>query len=120
VQTGLAHQPGGWVGRTVRVRGIATLCLSSDSHGDPPYCRHGSQVLLDTGGANAALPLAGASQGGVLALLRRVPLLGGLLPAPQAVRWEEVASYRVALRAMPVGMCAAPPCHGALLLDAAP
>ena len=38
VQAGLAHQRGIWVGRTVRVRGSAVLCLSSDSQRDPQRC----------------------------------------------------------------------------------
>jgi hypothetical protein len=49
-----------------------------------------------------------------------VPLLGGLLPAPQAVQWGEVATYRVELRAMPGKGCGAATCYEAGLLDAAP
>jgi hypothetical protein len=60
------------------------------------------------------------SQDSVLAFLRRVPLLSGLLPALQAVRWEGVATYRVELRTMPGAPCGAAPCYEVLLLDTAP
>jgi hypothetical protein len=47
-----------------------------------------------------------------------MPLLGSLLPAPQFVRWDMPATYRINLRRMdarhPDG------CYEAVLLDAAP
>jgi hypothetical protein len=52
--------------------------------------------------------------------VRRVPLLGGLLPAPQAVAWGWVATYRVELRALAEGPCGGSGCYAAVLLDAAP
>jgi hypothetical protein len=118
LQAGLARQPGVWLGRPVRVRGIVALCLSSDGQSDPPYC-HGSTYLMDASEASWVLPLAWGRQDSVLAVLRRVPLLSGLLPALQAVRWEEVATYRVELRTMPGEPCGTAACYEAVLLDAA-
>jgi hypothetical protein len=119
LQAGLAHQPRVWLGWPVRVRGIAALCLSSDGPSDPPYC-HGSTYLMDAGGTTGVLPLAWGRQDRVLAVLRRVPLLSRLLPALQAVRLEEIATYRVELRTMPGEPCGTATCYEAVLLDAAP
>jgi hypothetical protein len=116
LQAGLAHQPRIWLGWPVRVRGIAALCQMARV---TPYC-HGSAYLMDAGGTSGILPLAWGSQGSVLAFLRRVPLLSSLLPPLQAVRWEEVATYRAELRTMPGALCGAAPCYEVLLLDAAP
>jgi hypothetical protein len=54
------------------------------------------------------------------ALLPDAPLLGGLLPAPRAVGWGTVATYRVELRTVAEGSCGAATCYEAVLLDAAP
>jgi hypothetical protein len=56
----------------------------------------------------------------LLAVVRRVPLMGGLLPAPQELDWGEVATYQVELRATPDGPCGDGACYEALVLDAAP
>jgi hypothetical protein len=120
VQAGLARDPAAWLGRAVRVRGVAVLCVSSDSQSDPSLCSHGSTYLLDAAEANQVLPLAWAGSDPLLAVVRRVPLLGGLLPAPQVVHWAAVATYHVALRAVPGERCGVPSCFEALLLDAEP
>jgi hypothetical protein len=53
----------------------------------------------------------------LLTVLRRVPLVGGILPAPHVIRWDVVAVYRVYLRVeRPCGGA----CYEAVLLDAAP
>jgi hypothetical protein len=88
----------------------------------PAFCAPPRLVLGDDDSAATVvpLPLVPAGPDPLLAMVRRVPLLGDLLPAPQAVRWEEVATYRVELRAAPNEMCGAATCYEALLLDAAP
>jgi hypothetical protein len=106
LQAGLVHQPRVWLGWPVRVRRIAAPCLSSDGQSDPPYC-HGSTYLMDAGGTSGILPLAWGSRDSVLAAL-------------QAVRLEEVATYRVELRTMAGEPCSAATCYEAVLLDAAP
>jgi hypothetical protein len=120
VQAGLTEHPGHWMGRTVRVSGIAVLCVSSASLGNTPFCGHGSTFLLDAGGAAAVLPLAWQRQAGVRAILRRLPLVRQLLAPPQTPRWGLPATYRVQLRATGSGRCGLPPCDEALLLDAVP
>jgi hypothetical protein len=56
----------------------------------------------------------------VLAWLRRAPVLGTLLPAPQVLHWGVVATYRVRLRAIPESSCGSGVCFEAVLLDSAP
>jgi hypothetical protein len=65
------------------------------------------------------LLLAWATPDPLLAVVRRVPLLSGLLPAPEAVNWGTVATYRVQLRVMPDKPCGDTTCYEAMLLDAA-
>jgi hypothetical protein len=122
VQAGLAHQRGIWVGRTVRVRGSAVLCLSSDSQRDPQRCSRWPTYLVtgDAGGASGVLPLTWGHQDDLPAFLHRVLPFAGLVPAAKAVHWGVVATYQVQLRAAPAGSCTIPPCYQALLLDAAP
>jgi hypothetical protein len=55
-----------------------------------------------------------------MASLRGLPVLGKLMPPPQLLRWEEVATYRVQLRAVPAAACPARPCYVRLVLDATP
>jgi hypothetical protein len=74
----------------------------------------------DRTGAVAPLPLALAGPDPLLAIVRRVPLLGSLAPAPQAVHWDVAATYRAQLRATNEALCGTPPCYEALLLDVAP
>jgi hypothetical protein len=55
----------------------------------------------------------------VPALLRRLPWLGRLVP-PQILRWKEVATYRVRLRAAPAGTCTFLPCYESVVPDVTP
>lgn len=117
----LAHDPRGWVGRTVRVRGRATACAIRIDRG---YFRcMPRQPRLDDPSTDATtepLLLAWADPGPVLTAMRRVPLLGNLLPAPQQVDWGAVVTYRVQLRTATRGSCGGTACYEALVLDAAP
>jgi hypothetical protein len=90
------------------------FCPSSDH---PQSCSQGPRYLLDAMSSDVVLPLAWGSQGGVPALLRRVRLFAGLVPAAQVVHWGALATYQVQLRAASAGTCA---CYQAVLLDAAP
>jgi hypothetical protein len=120
VQAGLAHHPGVWVGRTVRVRGVVALCLTADSQSDPQDCSQEPAYLVDAVGVGGVLPLAWGRQDAVLAFLRRVPLVRQVVPPPTRPRWGMLATYRVQLRATAAGRCGVPRCYEALLLDAAP
>jgi hypothetical protein len=120
VQAQLARRPGAWAGRTVRVSGRAVACAIRFERG---YLRCvGEEPRLidpDAGPASEPLPLVWGARDRLLTMVRRVPLLGGLLPAPQAVTWGAVATYRVGLQVIPGEPCAAA-CYEAVLLDAAP
>lgn len=116
--TGLSHDPATLVGRTLLVRGVAagTACLP------PPnatLCGIPRFSLRDPGPAAALnrLDLTWGPGDPLLAVLRRVPLLGAILPAQQVIRWEAVAVYRVRFR---VERHCGDACYEALLLDAAP
>lgn len=93
----LAQDPHGWVGRPLWVQ---SLVISSVRLHGPDV---GSIVveqpqLLDPAAPDATLPLVEARAAPLWAWLRHLPLLGGLLPAPQCVYWQTLARYRIMLR----------------------
>jgi hypothetical protein len=106
----------------VRVVALAEPCAAWGSPHNPLGCPRPAPVLVDPAGTDLAdpLPLTVGPSNPLLAFVRRVPVLGGLAPAPQAVHWEVVATYRVRLGAMPHRLCGTTPCYEARLLDAAP
>jgi hypothetical protein len=116
----LAEDPGRWLGRTLRVRGEAIAVACTTEAGRPVPCAP-TAYLADPGPSLAVVPvsLAPAGTDPLLAAARRLPLLGSVLPPPQAVRWGRAAVCRVQLRTLadPFGGSAA---YEALLLDAAP
>jgi hypothetical protein len=115
LQLGLQHDPGRWVGRTVRVRGVAWPC-----HGwATGPCLAGSPVLTDPQTA-AGLALARQPADPISAVVRAVPLVGGLVLPRQTPHWGVLAPYRVRIRAVPAASCRYWPCYAALLPDAAP
>jgi hypothetical protein len=120
VRAGLVHHPGVWLGRTVRVRGVAVAsgCLVRESM----LCMKESDDLayIVDPTTRASLPLTRGSANSLLALLRRLPLAGTLAPAAQTPHWGELATYRAQLLVVPPARCALAPCYQALLLDAAP
>jgi hypothetical protein len=124
VEAYLASHPRSWTDRTLLVRGVA-VAVEGHCHanlaGAAPVCPPARTALEDFGPtASAPLPLALAGPGPLLTVARRVPLLVGLLPAPQMVNWGEVATYRVELRAISGEPCGTGPCYEAMVLDAAP
>jgi hypothetical protein len=82
-------------------------------------CRDRAPSLLDRDGAGM-LPVAGWEPDPLLAALRRLPLVGGLVPGPRAVRRGVLATYRVRLQPAPAPVCDATPCYEVFLQDAAP
>jgi hypothetical protein len=119
----LAHHPRAWTDRPLLLRAVAAAAGCWVETADiPAFCAPPRLVLRDAeySPTVAPLPLAWAGPDPLLAVVRRVPLLGGLLPAPQAVRWAAAAVYRVELRGVPAQLCGGAPCYEALLLDAAP
>jgi hypothetical protein len=115
VQAGLAHHPQAWVGRTVRMRGVAWRCLGW-AYGP---CLIPSPILTDPG-AYTGLGLTRRTATPLLAFVHALPLVDRLVPLEQASRWGVLASYRVQIRAVPIAACVYWPCYEALLLDAAP
>jgi hypothetical protein len=66
------------------------------------------------------MPLLWESGGTLLASLRRIPLLGRVVPPAQAVRWGVQATYRIQLRRATADSCPSQLCVQAILLDATP
>jgi hypothetical protein len=115
VQAGLAHQPDTWVGRTVRMRGVAGPCLGW-AYGP---CLIPSPILTDAG-ARTGLVLTRRRANPVQAFVHALPLVGRLVPLEHAPRWGVLASYRVQIQAVPIAVCVYWPCYEAVLLAAAP
>jgi hypothetical protein len=124
VEAHLASHPQAWTDRALLLRGVA-VAVGGHCHanlaGAAPMCPPTRAALEDFGPtASAPLPLALAGPGPLLAVARRVPLLGEFLPAPQVVNWGEAGTYRVELRAISGEPCGAGSCYEAMVLDAAP
>jgi hypothetical protein len=117
IHTHLIRNPRAWVGRIIMVRGraMSAHCLwpapEATSCPDPE-----PSSIVDPSGA---LPLAVDAAQPLLAGMRRLPLLGRMLPSPQPVQWGAVGTYRVRLEPAPAASCAASPCYAAVLLAAA-
>lgn len=122
VQAGLIRSPGAWVGRTIRVRAVASTPCVTWMSGVNPTCISWRPALLDLSAASgeAALPLRRAPQSPLLAALRRLTLARWLVAAPQQVQLGVLTTYRVLLQTAPSTVCGAARCYEALLLDAAP
>ena len=124
LQAGLADNPHAWLGHTVRVRGVALgrglgLGLSCPSNAS---CLFSWPALVDADatGPHSVLPLSMGPANPLLALLRRLSLVGRLVPGPQLLRWGRPAIYRVQVQ----DAADTPPKgtrhYAAVLLDPAP
>jgi hypothetical protein len=118
LQRQVARDPGGWIGRTVLVRGR----VATDRTWSAPDSIVTRIALIDPGapGETTVLSLVWGSADPVRAFLRRLPLLGRVAPKAQVLQLGALATYRVRLRAAPAGSCSFLPCYEALVLDAAP
>jgi hypothetical protein len=115
LQMNLQQAPRRWVGRTVRVRGVAWPCREW-AYG--PCLRR--TPYLASYGADPGLALARQPANPLLAVVRALPLIGSLVLPRQILHWGVLASYRVQIRAVPAASCSYWPCYEALLLDPAP
>lgn len=116
LQRAAARDPADWLGRTVLVRGQAVTYLTWSAPDsvvhrmdlvDPPPARHYMvRVALEWGHPD---PL--------LALLRRLPVVGRWAPQPQRLYWDRKAIYRLQIDRVPDGQDVG---TVAVLLDAAP
>jgi hypothetical protein len=118
VVAALQSQPAGWAGQVIRLDAVAWPCLGWATG----PCLAPTPVLTDpgAGGSPTTLSLADPPPSALVALLRAVPLVDGLLPVPQTPHWGKAATYRVRILAVPTESCVLAPCYQALLLDAAP
>jgi hypothetical protein len=116
---------GAWDGRTIWVSGAVVPCVPVPSAGGGP-CAELEDPAQSRGINPAApagidpLPLVHVAPQPLVAFLQQLPLLNNLVPAPQALQWGSVATYRVQLRGLPNSICGIGVCHEALLLDTAP
>ena len=113
----LAQDPARWVGRLVRVQGLAVSSVRLHS-ADFGSIMLAQPQLIDpaASGRTASLPLVWGGADPLWAQLRRLPVLGSLVLRPQRVQWETLAFYRIALRVVPGSQD--PACYEAVLLDA--
>ncbi|HWE60118.1 MAG TPA: hypothetical protein VHB98_00250 [Chloroflexota bacterium] len=119
----LTQDPKAWIGRTVLVRGILqgpfVFC------GATRPCPPAVLGLIDGENESVApdqlLPVAAGSPVPLWAVLRRVPLAGTLLPAPQQMRFGLMTTYQLRLRAAPA-LCGGNTgllCYEGVVVDAA-
>jgi hypothetical protein len=120
----LLHQnPAAWAGSALWVRGWIAGCPGILTPAIQQVCQGWDRYLLSDAASPVTkpLPVARGDPSALLALLRRLPLPGRLLPTPQALRWGTDAASRVLLRPAPMARCYdVPPCFLAVVLDAAP
>jgi hypothetical protein len=112
----LVQHPSVWIGRTVWVRGVLDGCPQAC----PGHERWSIPMLFEPNRSDSVDPLLVAWMGldPVKRFFRGLPVIGGLVPNPQHLHWEAVATYRVQLRAVPANACPFTSCYEALLLDA--
>src|SRR2546423_254472 len=129
----LTHGPSAWVGHMVLVRGTVTGCgfgrpcplamvVQCATPGPCRPIRLSGMMLVDQPTASwlRGLPVQLGTQNPQLAFLRRLPLVGRVVPPPQGVRWGIPAVYRVQLQPTQRSVCVSSPCYEAVLEDAAP
>ena len=126
VDAHLAQNPGPWLGRTIQVRGEIVPCMAVPSAGGGPCAAltSGSGSFGQFGQPLTStvypLPITHAGLDPMRSIVRRIPLLGRLAPAPQELQWGVVATYQVQLAFVPNSMCGVGACAEARLLDSAP
>jgi hypothetical protein len=123
VQAGLADQPQAWVGRTVRVRGMAEPCPYSGGTAYLWQCADDPLILVSDSTDRGAvpLPLSPSAPNALLAVLRNLPLLHDLAFRSPAVPVFAPERFQVQVRSVDVQTCGGrSPCYEAVLLDATP
>jgi hypothetical protein len=118
----LERDPQTWINTSVRVLGLLASCNNVTLRPGSSPCPVWHTVLRDPLAARSSLevPVLLGSTPPMLSLLRRVPLLGELTPAPQVLQWGTPAVYAIQLRATPCPLPGSRTCFAALLLDPGP
>jgi hypothetical protein len=116
IQARLRHAPQPWVGRTLRLQGIAACCFLYGSPRAGLPCLAAQSTPFDPCPEDAAFPLQSSPrpQSRFLQALSTLPLIGHLRGPDQVVRWGAVATYRVQLHPFSAGC---PGCYAVVLTD---
>jgi hypothetical protein len=115
----LQRDPDRWVGHSVRVYAVAERCAApiTDS---VTSCRDPRPALVDAASRSwpALLLLPDSAAPTLREWLRRLPLVGSLVPAPPTPRWGVATAYTLQVRLEPCLFSGSAPCHdyAALLL----
>ena len=113
-----------WVDRPLRVRAIARACAAYLRSVPSGPCQNWLPVLTDPAAADGTeplpLPLAHGPVPPLVALLRRLPFVGQVAPAPQRPLWDALKVHHIQLHAVPSGPPCQLGCYEALLLEATP
>lgn len=114
----VVREPRLWAGRVIVLSAEAVHCrqyVHVDAH---TVCAAWQDGLIDpqATGTAASLPLEPGPVNLLLALVRQVPIVSGVIPAAQELRWGIPSTYRVQLRALPDTACS-PICYEAMVLD---
>jgi hypothetical protein len=118
VAAALERDPQAWMDRTVVVRAIAEPCPWWGAAERRRRCAGRPLVLagVPTDAPAAPLPLVRPAPQPLLTKLRRLPVLGALLPQPPGLPLFTLARFRVRLLASPA--CSGASCYEALLATA--
>jgi hypothetical protein len=128
LESHLARDPAAWLHRSLRVRALLGGQCTALAGPYTPACAAWRMALTDPNasgdsglyGTVRPLPLVWGEAPPVLAFLRRLPMVGQMLPRPQIVHSSVPAVYQIQLRPTACVVSADPPCYEALLLDAIP
>ena len=126
VVNGALLHPKEWDGRMVQVHAIASVSLLTVFQGGAQQTRAIPQILLfplpdprrSLMAQDGMIRLLAGREDSVLALLRHVPLIGGMAPHPQRVSVTHAAIYQIRIHLASQG-CNFSPCIAAVLVDAA-
>lgn len=123
IRANLLRQGAIWANRTVRVRGTLQGPFIFCAAARP--CPVAPLGLVDDAngiiGSNQYLPVEQGRADSVWAFVRRVPLLGALMPAPQRAHFGLTATYLLQLHPQPASFCrryAFVLCYKGVILDA--
>jgi len=119
VRRGLNREPAAWLRTPVLLRAMATSRFTRSCPLGLASCLVSTPLLVDPGtqSARGGLALEWGAAYPMAAALRRLPVLGLLVPLPQRPQWDRAAIYRVQIRRPSSRRCVT--FYVAVLLDAA-